>query len=32
MNRGDCRESIFKDDANLEIYWRTIGEDCGKTG
>ena len=32
MNRGDCREAIFEDDADREKFIETLGEACGKTG
>jgi REP element-mobilizing transposase RayT len=32
MNRGDRRESIFRDDADRERFLSTLGEACGKTG
>ena len=32
MNRGDRRESIFKDDQDRTWFLRTLGQACGKTG
>ena len=32
MNRGDRRESIFKDDEDRQRYLGTLGEACVKTG
>ena len=31
MNRGDRRESIFKDDLDRERFLATLGEACAKT-
>ena len=31
MNRGDRRESIFKDDVDRERFLATLGEACAKT-
>ena len=31
MNRGDRRESIFKDDADRKCFLETLSECCGKT-
>ena len=32
MNRGDRREAIFKDDSDRELFLKTLGETCVKTG
>ena len=32
MNRGDRHELIFKDDPDRELFIKTLGEACGKTG
>jgi REP element-mobilizing transposase RayT len=32
MNRGDRREPIFKDDRDRELFLKTLGEACEKTG
>ena len=32
MNRGDRREPIFLDDTDRQIFLRTLGETCAKTG
>jgi len=32
MNRGDRREDIFKGDADRELFLKTLGEACAKTG
>jgi len=32
INRGDRRERIFLDDADYELFLRTLGEACQKTG
>ncbi len=32
MNRGDCRESIFKDSQDHQDIVRTLAEACGKVG
>src|ERR1044072_3597796 len=32
MNRGDRREAIFKDDWDRELFLKTLGEACAKTG
>lgn len=32
MNRGDCREPIFQDDADHERFLAPLGEACVKTG
>ena len=32
MNRGDRRESIFKDDEDRQRFLGTLGEACVKTG
>ena len=32
MNRGDRRESIFKDDEDRQRFLVTLAEACGKTG
>src|SRR5262245_7361325 len=31
MNRGDRRELIFKDDVDLKLFLKTLGECCAKT-
>ena len=31
MNRGDRRESIFKDDTDRKMFLETLGETCAKT-
>lgn len=32
MNRGDRREAIFQDDEDRQLFLRTFGEGCRKTG
>ena len=32
INRGDRREPIFRDDQDRELFLRTLGESCAKTG
>ena len=32
MNRGDCREPIFRDDEDRRRFVATLGEACAKTG
>ena len=32
MNRGDRREPVFLEEADYELFDRTLGEACGKTG
>lgn len=32
MNRGDRREDIFKDDRDRELFLKTLGETCERTG
>ena len=32
MNRGDRREPIFQDDVDRELFVRTLGQACAKTG
>lgn len=32
MSRGDRREVIFRDDTDREVFLRTLGEACEKTG
>jgi putative transposase len=32
MNRGDRREAIFKEDSDRELFLKTLGETCVKTG
>jgi REP element-mobilizing transposase RayT len=32
MNRGDRREPIFKSEADRELFVKTLGEACAKTG
>ena len=32
MNRGDRREAIFKDDSDRELFLKTLGETCVKSG
>ena len=32
MSRGDRREAIFADDRDRELFLRTLGETCAKTG
>jgi putative transposase len=32
MSRGDRREAIFRDDADRELFLKTLGETCEKTG
>ncbi len=32
INRGDRREAIFEDDVDREIFLRTLGQACAKTG
>ena len=32
MNRGDRREDIFHDDEDRQLFLKTLGEACEKTG
>ncbi len=32
MNRGDRREDIFHDDSDRQLFLRTLGEACARTG
>jgi putative transposase len=32
MNRGDRREAIFRDDEDRQLFLKTLGETCRKTG
>ena len=32
LDRGDRRESIFRDDVDRERFLRTLGEACARTG
>ena len=32
MNRGDRRESIFREEADRELFLETLGQACAKTG
>lgn len=32
LDRGDCREAIFRDDRDREIFLVTLGQVCARTG